>query len=242
MKKALLQSCGAAAALSALLMTAPLHAAENSGLRPVAEELGQRAAAATTAAPQPQQKSGLTDSAVRVLLTYAFSIIPETTTGADGKPAKVDKSDPNVFMIPDEDARRIIRAATRSAYAEACELGDLARANYNTLMRTEAAKKVWSDQQLLMINALHMFSASYFSGGVKIAEAPDGTATGSVAAKGDAEDGGAAQGTALVAPKRPACPPEQKQKVINSINAYVQSAKAAAPAPSPAAPASSGSN
>ncbi len=242
MKKALLQSGGAAAALSALLMTAPLHAADNSGVRPVAEELGQRAAAAT-AAPQTQQKSGLSDSAVRVLLTYAFSIIPETTTGSDGKPAKVDKSDPNAFMIPDEDARRIIRAATRSAYAEACELGDLARANYNTLMQTEAAKKVWSDQQLLMINALHMFSASYFSGGVKIAEAPDGAATGSVAAKGDAADGGGAgQGTALVAPKRPACPPEQKQKVISSINAYVQSAKAAAPAPSPAAPASSGSN
>ena len=46
-------------------------------------------------------------------------------------------------------------------------------------------------------------------------------------AKDDAPDAGAGQGTALVAPKRPDCPPEQKQKVINSINAYVQSAKAA---------------
>ena len=171
MQKVLFQWGGAAAALLALLTTAPLQAADNSGVRPVAEELGQRAAAAT-ATPEAQQKSGLSDSAVRVLLTYAFSLIPETTTGPDGKPAKVDKSDPNVFLIPDEDARRIIRAATRSAYAEACELGDLARANYNTLMQTEAAKKIWSDQQLLMINALHMFSASYFAGGVKISEAP----------------------------------------------------------------------
>ena len=171
MQKLLFQWGGAAAALLALLTTAPLQAADNSGVRPVAEELGQRAAAAT-AAPEAQQKGGLSDSAVRVLLTYAFSLIPETTTGPDGKPAKVDKSDPNVFLIPDEDARRIIRAATRSAYAEACELGDLARANYNTLMQTEVAKKIWSDQQLLMINALHMFSASYFAGGVKISERP----------------------------------------------------------------------
>ena len=242
MQKALFQWGGAAVALLALLTTAPLLAADNSGVRPVAEELGQRAAAAATTTPETQQKSGLSDSAVRVLLTYAFSLIPETTTGPDGKPAKVDKSDPNVFLIPDGDARRIIRAATRSAYAEACELGDLARANYNTLMQTEAAKKIWSDRQLLMINALHMFSASYFAGGVKISEASPGAATGSAAPKGDAPDAGAGQGTALIAPKRPDCPPEQKQKVINSINAYIQSAKAAAPAPSPAVPASSGSN
>ena len=241
MQKVLFQWGGAAAALLALLGTAPLQAADNSGVRPVAEELGQRAAAAT-ATPEAQQKGGLSDSAVRVLLTYAFSLIPETTKGPDGKPAKVDKSDPNVFLIPDEDARRIIRAATRSAYAEACELGDLARANYNTLMQTEAAKKIWSDRQLLMINALHMFSASYFAGGVKLSEATPDAATGSAAPKGDAPDAGAGQGTALVAPKRPDCPPEQKQKVINSINAYIQSAKAPAPAPSPAVPASSGSN
>ena len=101
-------------------------------------------------------------------MTYAFSLIPASRPGPDGKPVKVDKSDPNKFLIPDEDARRIIRAATRSAYAEACELPDLARANYQALMKSEEAKKVWSDQQLLMINALHMFSASYFTGNVKI--------------------------------------------------------------------------
>jgi len=238
MQKVLFQSGGAAAALLALLTTAPLQAADNSGVRPVAEELGQRAAAAT-ATPETQQKSGLSDSAVRVLLTYAFSLIPETTTGPDGKPAKVDKSDPNVFLIPDEDARRIIRAATRSAYAEACELGDLARANYNTLMQTEAAKKVWSDQQLLMINALHMFSASYFSGDAKITEAPDADSKGAEGADQ------AAGGTDLVTPKKPQCPPEQKQKVENAIKAFVQAAQAptapAAPAV-PAVPASSGSN
>jgi hypothetical protein len=225
MYKAWFQWGGAAAvAVLALLTGSPLQAADDTGVRPVAEELGQRATP-----PEAQQKGGLSDSAVRVLMTYAFSIIPDTHVGPDGKPVKVDKSDPNKFLIPDEDARRVIRAATRSAYAEACELADLARANYQALMRSEEAKKIWSESQLLMINALHMFSASYFAGNAKITEAPDQGAP--AASNGEA----AAQGTDLVAPKRPPCPPEQKQKVESAINAYVQAAQAPAPQGSPSA-------
>jgi hypothetical protein len=182
----------------------------------VAEELGQRAAAA---APGAQQTGGLSDSAVRVMMTYAFSIIADTKPGPDGKPVKVDKSDPKPFLIPYEDARRVIRAATRSAYAEACELADLAQANYQALMKSEMAKQVWSEQQLQMINALHMFSASYFSGDAQITETPDEAAT-------TGESSG--QGAALVSPKRPQCPPEQKQKVESAIKAYIQSAQAPA--------------
>ena len=229
----------ATAAVLALLTAAPLRAADESGVvRPVAEEFGQRAAAA---APEGQQKGGLSDSAVRVLMTYAFSLIPEEQPGPDGKPVKVDKLDPKKFLIPDEDARRVIRAATRSAYAEACEMPDLAKANYQTLIKSEEVKKVWSEQQLLMINALHMFSASYFAGGVEIKETPD-EAPASGANTTVSKDAAPAQGAELIAPKKPACPPEQKQKVINSINAYVQAAKVSPPPPLPAVPASSGSN
>jgi hypothetical protein len=214
----------ATAAVLALLAASPLKAAEDTGVRPVAEELGQRAE------PRAQKKGGLSDSAVRVLMTYAFSLIPESRPSPDGKPIKIDKSDPNKFLIPDEDARRVIRAATRSAYAEACQLADLARANYQALMKTEEAKKVWSEPQLLMINALHMFSASYFAGNAKITEVPDQGAQG--ASQGDAA---AQAGTDLVAPKRPQCPPEQKQKVESAINAYVQAAQVPAPQGSPSA-------
>ncbi|HEX9753809.1 MAG TPA: hypothetical protein VGA46_10255 [Methyloceanibacter sp.] len=225
----------ATAAILALLTAAPLRAADDSGVRPVAEELGQRAVA-----PETQQKGGLSDSSVRVLMTYAFSFIPEEKPGPDGKAVKVDKSDPNKFLIPNDDARRVIRAATRSAYAEACELPDLAKANYQTLIKSEEARKVWSEQQLLMIYALHMFSASYFSGGVKISEAPEGApADGTTTiSKGDASEGAdqEAGGAEMVAPKRPQCPPEQKQKVMNSINAYVQAAPAPPPPGSPPAP------
>ena len=213
----------ATAAVLTLLTGAPLGFAED-GVRPVAEELGQRTKPAAT--PEGQKKGGLSDSAVRVLMTYAFSVIPEQQPGPDGKPVKVDKTDPKVFLIPDEDARRVIRAATRSAYAEACQLENLALANYQAMMQSEIAKKVWSEQQLLMINALHKFSSSYFSGNAKITEVPDeGEAA---AAPSEAQPG---QGADLVTPKRPQCPPEQKQKVENAINAYVQSAQAPAPKP-----------
>jgi hypothetical protein len=213
----------ATAAVLTLLTGAPLGFAED-GVRPVAEELGQRTKPA--GAPEGQKKGGLSDSAVRVLMTYAFSVIPEQQPGPDGKPVKVDKSDPKVFLIPDEDARRVIRAATRSAYAEACQLENLAVANYQAMMQSEMAKKVWSEQQLLMINALHKFSSSYFSGDAKITEVPD---EGDAAAPpSEAQPG---QSADLAAPKRPQCPPEQKQKVENAINAYVQSAQAPAPKP-----------
>jgi len=224
----------ATAAILALLIGTPLRA-QDSGVRPVAEELGQRT---KTAAPEGEKKGGLSDSAVRVLMTYAFSIIPEEQPGPDGKPVKVDKTKPKVFLIPDEDARRVIRAATRSAYAEACQLESLALANYQAMMQSEIAKKVWSEQQLLMINALHKFSSSYFSGNAKITEIPDEGDT--AVAKGD--DVQPSQGADLLAPKRPACPPEQKQKVENAINAYVQSAQAPAPPAAATPPAVSGAN
>ena len=250
-----MQSCcfrwgvAAAAVVLALSGGTPLKAAESAGVRPVAEELGQRAAV-----PQGQQKGGLSDSAVRVLMSYAFSVIPEQQAGPDGKPVKLDKSDPSKFLIPDEDARRIIRAATRSAYADACGLPDLAQANHQALLRSEAARKVWSEPQFLMVNALYVFSASYFAGNVKITEGEDTTGAAGAAnppkEAAPAPDKRAAPGpeTSLVTPKRPQCPPEQKQKVVAAINAYVQSIpagpppKAAAPAPAPAQPASSSAN
>ena len=227
----------ATAAVLALLIGTPLSA-QDSGVRPVAEELGQRTKPA--AAPEGEKKGGLSDSAVRVLMTYAFSIIPDEQPGPDGKPVKVDKTDPNVFLIPDEDARRVIRAATRSAYAEACQLENLALANYQAMMQSEIAKKVWSEQQLLMINALHKFSSSYFSGNARSPKSRTRAPLRPPKAK-------TSPARAPIWSRRSGrnVPPEQKQKVENAINAYVQSAQAPASPPStasPPAPAVSGAN
>jgi hypothetical protein len=263
-----------AAAVLALLAASPLRAADDNGVRTVAEELGQRTKPAVNAGGD--QKGGLSDNAVRVLMTYAFSIIPDEAPGPDGKAAKVDKTDPKKFLIPTEDARRVIRVATRSAYAEVCELKDLERANYLTLMKGEEAKKVWTREQLLAINALHMFAVSYFTGDIKITTketddqaAADPAAQGAPAVPASEGEGGAtaapkapqakpadqaASTTEVIAPKRPECAAEQKQKVTNAINAYVQAAaKAEVPGPPQApktppaqaaqpAPGASGSN
>jgi hypothetical protein len=227
---------GATVTLLALLAASPLRAADNpdtNGTPPSAQP----------AAPE----GGLSDNAVHVMLTYAFSFVPNAKPGPDGKPVKVDKSDPNKFLIPDDDARRVIHAATRSAYAEACDLPELATANFEALIKSERAKNIWTEPQQLMINALYLFAASYFAGDVKVGDSAtakdESAAGGAEAAKGAAP----APSAAINGPKRPQCPPERKQKVISAINAYVQATQGAAPkavppAPPPAQPASSGAN
>jgi hypothetical protein len=236
-------ACGAVLApiaVLALMMSAPVQAAD--GVTAVAaEELDRRSKEAEqNQGEQTGAKKGMSDSGVRVLMTYAFSVIPEESPGPDGKPIKVDKANPNKYFIPTDDARRVIRAATRSAYAEVCKLPEMVRKNYETLMKGEEARKVWTPEQLVMINALHMFAVSYFTGNIQIttkevdepatAQA-DGATTVSKAeappAGGEqAPAGGDAKGEVTSA-EAPDCPPEQKQKVTNAINAYVQAAQVA---------------
>ncbi len=244
MQKAWIQWAAAGATvLVAMLQGAPLKAQDNTGIRPVAEELDKRTKPVATDDGAPKDK--LSDSAVRVMATFAWSIMPDEAPGLDGKPVKVDKSNPQKFFIPIDDARRVIKVATRSAYAEACNLVDLEKANYERLMKGEEGRKVWSPEQLMFINALHMFSVSYFTGNISMTEknsdAPNavdaGAQSGDTGAQGAGDDAAAAAATATgpqyITPKKLDCPPEQKEKVRQAIAAYVQSAEAA-PAPSPA--------
>lgn len=216
-----------AAAAVMLLVGSPLKAADNMDVRTVAETLGARAQGA--GAEGDGQKSKLSDSAVRVLMTYAVSIIPDNVNGPDGKRIKVDKSEPGKFLIPVDEARAVIRVATRTAYAEACGLPDLGRANYQTLITGEEGRKIWSADQLMFIKALHMFAVSYFTGNIQINEAPE-TEPAAGDAQGQEAQAGAAPAPSsepAFTPKKPTCSPEQKQKVTQAINSYVQSASAA---------------
>lgn len=227
MRVACVQLGGAAtAAVLALLMSAPINAADQSGVTTIAaEELGKR-----SKQPQTGKSGGMSESAVRLMVTYAFSLIPAETAGPDGERVAIDKSDPNKYLIPEQDARRVIRAATRSAYADVCGLPDLGQANYRTLMAQEQARKSWTREQVLMIEALHLFAVSYFTGNAKIIEepaAPEATPVeGQTVAKAGESSAEAAKPRELAAPKPPKCPPEQKQKVQNAINAYVKAAQA----------------
>ena len=153
-----------------LLAGAPLNAADEGSVHYVAEELGNR-----TKAPEAEQTApkGLSDSAVRVMSTFALSILPDQVPDPSGEMVKLDKSDPNKYLIPLDDARRVIRVATRSAYAEVCQLFELEKANFDAMIRTERMR-AWTAEQMMFMHALHTFATSYFAGNVKITEQADG--------------------------------------------------------------------
>jgi hypothetical protein len=209
-----------------ILVSGPLEAQDQSGIRPVAEELGSRTK--TQAAPEGAPK-GMSDSRVRVMSTYALSLLPDEVQDKEGNKIKLDKSDPNIYLIPLDDARRIIRVATRSAYAEACQLGDLGDDNFQAMYQSEKARNVWSKEQLMFVQALHSFSAAYFAGRAKalITEEPSTTASGNAKTEGP---------TTTVTMQKPECPPGQKEKVAAAIKAYVKSTGVTIPPPVPAAP------
>lgn len=200
------------------LIGTPAEAADSrSGMTTVAaEELNQR-----SKQPAAGQNGGLSERGVRNMVYYAFSLIPDEVKGPDGTMVPVDKADPNKFVIPEDDARHIIRAATRSAYADVCGLPNLAQANYEAMLTKEKAKQSWTREQLLMIEALHLFAVSFFTGNASFSTEPD-----SAPAEGDSAAAEAAADPSEVqkAPPPPKCPPEQRQRVESAINAYVASA------------------
>jgi hypothetical protein len=116
-------------------------------------------------------------------------------------------------------AREVIRVARMSAYAQLCELPEEQRANYQTLMRREADKK-WTDQQMLYINQLHLFTVMTLTGKVQLVE-KDGDKQVVV------QEG--------KSPKTESCTDTERKKVQSQIMAYVGSApppaKAAAQVP-----------
>jgi hypothetical protein len=207
-----------------LALSTAANAAEMSGSKTAAEQLTERTKTPAADAENGDDK-GISDSAVRVMLGYAWSILPSTMQGPDGTTIALDKSSPKQFLIPIPDAREVIRAAMRSAYAQICDLPKLEQANYATLMQGEENRKIWTLNQMQMITALHMFSVSYFTGDLKITEkaAKD--------QKGDrAADKADSKGDAAFDPKRPKCTPEKKAAVTKAIEAYVKSAQASEPA------------
>ncbi len=201
---------GVACAAVVVLLGASAEAADQSGATSAAAtELGKRSK------PEAGNDSGLSKSVVRIMMTYAFSLV----RGPDGQPIQVDQADKALlekYAVPIDSARRVIRAATRSAYADICGLPELGEANFKAMVQQEQGLQKWSTEQIQMINALYLFAVSYFTGDAKI-----------TTDSADGEDGASNGGSQEVhAPAAPKCPPEQKQKVEKAIKAYVASVEA----------------
>jgi len=166
------------------------------------------------------QNKELSDKSVLTLMQYAWSLVPNKFTSPDGKVIEVDKSKPSEVVVPMETAREAIKVARLSAYAQVCDLIEEQRANYQTFMKREQAKAKWTDQQLLFINQLHLFTVMTLTGKVKLVE-KDGDKE--VILNSDKPE------------KAPTCTDTERKKVESQIKSYV--AANVAPAPAPAASA-----
>ena len=168
------------------------------------------------ASPAFAQNKELSDKSVLTLMRYAWGMVPEKFTTPLGKTIIVDKAHASESVVPIEIAREVIRVARMSAYAQLCELPEEQRANYQTLMRREEAKTKWTDQQMLFINQLHLFTVMTLTGKVQLVE-KDGDKQVVVQ-----------EGKPV---KTESCTDTERKKVQDQIMAYVNSA------PPPAAPA-----
>ena len=148
----------------------------------------------------------LSDQSVTVLMNYAWQILPKKFTLPSGKVIEVDKTKRDAVMIPTDIARDIIKVARLSAHAQICKLNDKQIENYQTMMKRESDKKKWSEQQMLYISQLHLFTVMWLTGNVQIVD-QDGEKKVVVEDRKDTDQ---------------TCTDEQKAKVDEQISAYVK--------------------
>jgi hypothetical protein len=120
--------------------------------------------------PAAAQHKDLSDKSVSVLMQYAWVMTPAKFTTPKGKVIEVDKNKPKDVIVPIDTAREVVKVARLTAYAQLCQLAEEQASNYQTMMRRERAKDKWSDQQLLYISQLHLFTVMTLTGKVTIVE------------------------------------------------------------------------
>lgn len=182
----------------------------------------------TLAAPASAQE--LSENSVQTLMDYAWSLTPDRFTKPDGVVIEVDRNNRKAAEVPMEAAREVIKAGRLSAHAQTCDLKEEHAANYRTFMQREAAKKKWTEQQMLYMNQLHLVTVMLLTGKLQVIEREEGKEPKVI------EDGNKTDVKS--------CTPEQKAKVRDAVTAYVKSgpqvappAKAAAGGPAPTPPA-----
>ena len=157
------------------------------------------------------QKPQMSEKTVLILMDYAWALTPAEFTTESGKIIRVNKDKFEEVKLPLDDAREVIRIARVSGQAQICEMGDAQTANYETLMEREAARGKWTDQQLVFINKLHLFTVMTMTGQVKAAdpEAP------------------AAEVSKEMPPKRAVtCTDADRKRIEEQVLAYVNEAPA----------------
>ena len=173
-------------------------------------------ASAQSAAPKE-----LSERSVKVLMDYAWTILPAKFTTPEGKVIEVDKKKPKEALVPVEPAREVIKAGYNSAQAQLCEMWEEQTINFDAMMRVQRAKHNWSDQQLLYVTTLHRMTIHMAAGKLKVTE----------------KDGEQVVSLEPIQPSKDTCNDEKRKKVQEAVAAQVEAAKAVTPQTKQAAPA-----
>jgi len=116
-------------------------------------------------------KADISERTLKRLKDLAWQSLPTKIVLSDTKTVEIDKSDPSKIIIPDEDAREVIRAAHLTARAHKCDLPELVVANRDAILLREKAKKKWTESQLHYINALHLYTVQLLVGKIEVVDA-----------------------------------------------------------------------
>ena len=162
------------------------------------------------AASAEAQTKELSDTSVRSLMNYAWTLMPgPKVTLQDGKEIIIDDSKRDEIMVPVDAAREVIKVGRLSANAQTCGLPEEQSANHATLMKRERDKNKWSPAQIIYINQLHLFTVMLMTGGVKLIEK-----------EGNAGKEVVLENTKIAPPKADACNDAERKKVLEQISAY----------------------
>ena len=115
--------------------------------------------------------SEVSDKTLKTLKALAWQSLPSRINQSDKAIVEIDKSDPSKIVIPDADAREIIREAHLTARAHKCELQDLVILNRDALLLREKKTGRWTESQLQYINTLHLFTVQLLLGKVEVVDA-----------------------------------------------------------------------
>ena len=181
--------------------------------------IGLAAATAVTlagvaAARVPASARELSDASVKVLMAYAWDVLPSKFTMPDRRVVEVDKKNKkSETLVPIDVAREVIKVGYNSAQAQLCEMWDEQVQNYDAMIRIQRAKHNWTDQQLLYITTLHRMTIHMAAGKLKVTE----------------KEGESVVSLEPIQPSKDTCNDEKRKRVKESVAANVTAANALVP-------------
>ncbi len=127
-------------------------------------------AANAAQAQQAAGKSDVSDKTLRTLKSMAWESLPSKIKRGDKTEVVIDKSDSSKIIIPDPEAREIVKAAYLTARAHRCDMQELVVANRDAILSREKQKNKWNESQLQYINALHLYTVQLLVGKVQASD------------------------------------------------------------------------